>query len=494
MLLATVGASGMAFLDGTVVNVALPEIGESLDAGLSGLQWVLNGYLLTTASLIMLGGSLGDILGRRRVFLVGVALFAVASMACGVAPNAPLLVAARLVQGVGGALLTPGSLAILEASFRTEDRGRAIGAWSGLTGVAAAMGPFLGGWLVDAASWRWVFFINIPFAALVITVASRHVPETRDPTVDGRIDVPGAVLIAAALGASSWGFIAAGDRGWGAPVVVVSLLVGLATLAAFVVVELRSSHPIVPPTIFASPQFRATNLVTVAMYAGLGIVFFLLILQLQQVLDYSALEAGAATLPITVLMLVLSSRSGQLAARIGPRLQMSVGPLVVALGLAVLAGVAASDHYFTGVLPGVLLVGSGLAATVAPLTATALGAVDDHHAGVASGVNTTVARASQLAAVAVVPVLAGISGDTYLDPDAYSEGFRSGMFIAAGLVALGGLLGLLLVRNPSRTEAEALVDRHVAPVGRFQCGVEAVPLDRCPARPRPTPATSDEAA
>ncbi|MGH9212172.1 MAG: MFS transporter [Acidimicrobiales bacterium] len=482
MLLATVGASGMAFLDSTVVNVALPQIGESLDSGLSGLQWVLNGYLLTTASLILLGGSLGDIFGRRRVFLTGVVVFAAASVLCGIAPNAPALVLARVLQGVGGALLTPGSLAILEASFRPADRGRAIGAWSGLTGVASAIGPFLGGWLVDAVSWRLVFFINVPFAFVVVAATVRHVPETRNPTADRRVDVPGAVLIAASLAALSWGLIAAGDRGWVAPSVVVSLVGGVVALGAFVVVELRSSHAMVPPSIFASAQFRATNLVTVAMYAGLGIVFFLLILQLQQVLGYSALEAGAATLPITGLMLALSSWSGQVAARIGPRLQLSAGPLVVAVGLAVMAGVGAGDRYVTGVLPGVVLVGLGLATTVAPLTATALGAVDDQHAGVASGVNTTVARASQLAAVAAIPVLAGISGATYLDPAAFSDGFRTGMLIGAGLVAAGGLLGLLAVSNPTPAEAQVQADRHVAPVARFQCGVEAIPLERCPGR------------
>ena len=472
----------MAFLDSTVVNVALPEIGRSLDSSMSGLQWVLNGYLLATASLILLGGSLSDIVGRRRVFLAGVVVFAAASMACGIAPSAGLLVVARVVQGIGGALLTPGSLAILEASFRREDRGKAIGAWSGLTGVASAVGPFLGGWLVDAASWRWVFFINLPFALLVVAVTVRHVPETRNPEADGHVDILGAALIATSLASLSWGLIAAGDDGWASASVLVPLAVGVLALAAFVAAERRESHPMLPPSIFRSAQFRAANLVTVAMYGGLGIVFFLLIMQLQQVLGYSALEAGAASLPITVLMLALSSWSGQLATRIGPRLQLSVGPLVLALGLVVLATVDAGDAYLTGVLPGVVVVGLGLAFTVAPLTTTALGAVDDHHAGIASGVNTTVARASQLATVAAVPVLAGITGDTYLDPAAFSDGYRTGMLIGAGLVAVGGLLGLALVRNPTDEEAAERADRHLAPVDRFRCGVEAVLLDRCPGR------------
>jgi EmrB/QacA subfamily drug resistance transporter len=487
VMAATVGASGMAFLDATVVNVALPEIGRDLGTEMAGLQWVLNGYLLATASLILLGGSLGDIFGRRRIFTVGVLVFAAASVVCGIAPNATLLVLARVMQGVGGALLTPGSLAILEASFRQKDRARAIGAWSGLTGVCAAIGPFLGGWLVDAASWRWVFLINVPLAAAVVAITVRHVPESLDPGADRRIDTVGAVLISGALAALSWGLIAAGDNGWGAATVVLPLAAGVVALALFIRVELRGSHPMIPCTIFRVAQFRAVNLVTVAVYGGLGVVFFLLVVQLQQVLGYSALEAGAASLPITLLMLALSSRSGALATRIGPRLQMSAGPLVVALGMVLLAGVDAGDTYVTGVLPGVLVVGLGLAATVAPLTATALGSVDDRHAGVASGVNTTVARAAQLAAVAAVPVLAGIAGDTYLDPEAFSDGFRTGLFIGASLVAAGGLLGWLLVRNPTAAEAEAHEERRIVPSDRFHCGVEALPLDRSPSHPEPEP-------
>jgi EmrB/QacA subfamily drug resistance transporter len=480
----------MAFLDSTVVNVALPHIGEDLGTDLAGLQWIVNGYLLATAALILLGGSLGDIYGRRRVFLTGVVVFAAASLACGVAPGVGLLVVARVVQGVGGALLTPGSLAILEASFRPEDRSRAIGAWSGLSGAASAIGPFLGGWLVDSGSWRAVFLINLPLAALVIVAALRHVPETRNPTAARQVDVPGAVLICLALAALNWGLIAAGDNGWGAAVVVLPLAVGVLALAAFVVTELRSRAPMLPPAIFRRGQFRAANLVTVAVYAGLGIVFFLLVVQLQQVLDYSALEAGAATLPITLVMLLLSSRSGMLADRIGPRLQMSAGPVVVAAGLAWLSAVGAGDAYLSAVLPPVLLVGLGLASTVAPLTSTALAAVDEAHAGVASGVNTTVARASQLAAIAVVPLLAGITGDSYRDPAEFSDGFRTGMLIAAGLVFVGGVVGLLTVRNPVAVP-ESRPGGPADHVGRYHCGVEGTALTGCP-RPAGTP--SDQAA
>jgi EmrB/QacA subfamily drug resistance transporter len=485
VLIATVGASGMAFLDGTVVNVALPEIGREFNSELSGLQWVLNGYLLATSALILLGGALGDMLGRRRVFLTGIVVFAVASAACGAAPSVGVLVLARVLQGVGGALLTPGSLAILEAGFRQGDRARAIGAWSGLTGVSSAIGPFLGGWLVDNASWRWVFLINLPLACVVVLITLRHVPESRNPTASHHVDVLGALLIGGSLAALSWGLIAAGDRGWADPEVVVPLIAGVLGLVAFVVAELRERQPMVPPAIFAEPQFRAANLVTVAVYAGLGTVFFLLVVQLQQVLGYSALEAGAATLPITLLMLTLSSRSGLLAARIGPRLQMSVGPLLVAAGFVILSQVDAGDHYLPAVFPGVVVVGLGLSATVAPLTSTALGSVDDRFAGVASGVNTTVARAAQLAAVAAIPVLAGIGGDAYQNPAEFSDGFHVGMLIGAALVTLGGILGWLTVRNPAPAPPEAPIRPTLEPAGRYHCDVHGPTLANCPSREAP---------
>jgi len=474
---ATVLGSGIAFLDSTVVNVALPHIGEDLDTSVAGLQWVLNGYLVTLSSLILLGGSLGDLFGRKRVFQTGVVIFAVASVACALAPNDAALVLGRVAQGIGGALLTPASLAILEASFRPEDRPRAIGAWSGLSGVAAAMGPFVGGWLVDAASWRWIFLINLPLSAVVVGVAARHVPESFDPRADRRIDGAGAALVAASLGALSWGLIAAGDRGWGAPSVVVTLALGVAAMAAFVVVESRSRHPMLPLDIFRSAQFRAANLVTAAVYAALGGVFFLLTFQLQQVLGYSALEAGAATLPITLLMLVLSARSGALAARIGPRLQMTVGPLLVAVGILLMTGIEAGVSYGTRVLPAVIIMGLGLATTVAPLTSTALGAVDDRHAGVASGVNTTVSRAAQLAAVAVLPVAVGLTGDAFLRPETFSDGFRTAMLITAALSAAGGLIAWATVRNPEPVPAPEAV---AVPAPVYFCGAEGTPLETCP--------------
>jgi EmrB/QacA subfamily drug resistance transporter len=476
VLAATVLGSGIAFLDSTVINVALPHIGEDLNTGVGGLQWVINGYLLAVSSLILLGGSLGDRFGRKLVFQVGVVVFAVGSVLCAVSPTAGMLVASRVVQGVGGALLTPGSLAILEASFRPDERMRAIGAWSGLSGVASALGPFLGGWLVDAGSWRWIFLINLPLAAFVVLAAARHVPESLDPEASRHVDVAGALLLAVALGGVSWGLIAAGDVGLGSPAAWGGLLAGAAAFVAFVVHERQSPDPMVPPSIFASAQFRAANMVTAAMYAGLGGVFFLLVVQLQNVLGYSALESGAATLPITLLMLALSARSGALAARIGPRLQMTAGPLLVAAGALLLTRVQPGSDYVTDVLPAVLVLGLGLATVVAPLTATALAAAADRYAGVASGINTTVARASQLAAVAALPVAAGITGDTYLDPDAFNTGFRIAMVITAGLAALGGVIAFVGIRNPAR-EPEA--PPAASPTGWF-CGAEGPPIDHCP--------------
>ncbi len=486
VLLATVTGSGMAFLDSTVVNVALPHIGADLDASVAGLQWVINGYLLVLSALILLGGSLGDRYGRRRIYQLGVVVFAVGSIGCAGAPGTAELVAARLAQGVGGALLTPGSLAILEASFRREDRSRAIGAWSGLTGVASAIGPFLGGWLVDAGSWRAIFLINIPLAVLVVIVSARHVPETRDPEMAGPIDGLGALLVAVSLGGLSWALISAGDEGFASASVIVALVVGVAAAVAWVMVERRRPAPMVPPELFASSQFRAANLVTIIVYGALGGVFFLLVVQLQQVLGYSALEAGAATLPITLIMLAGSARSAALADRIGPRLQMSAGPLIVALGIVLLLRVDAGASYVTGVLPAVVVFGLGLVTTVAPLTATALGAVPDRFAGVASGVNTTVARAAQLAAVAALPLAAGITGDSYRDPVAFSDGFMTAMIITSVIAAAGGVVAFLLVRNPPEPvavpePAEGAPAPPPPPEARpgWFCGVEGPRLDTC---------------
>jgi EmrB/QacA subfamily drug resistance transporter len=446
VLVATVLGSGMAMLDATVVNVALRRIGADLGADLGGLQWTLNGYTLTLASFILLGGSLADRFGRRRLFVVGTLWFAVASALCGLAPNIEFLVAARALQGIGGALLTPGSLAIISASFEPADRAKAIGAWSGLGGIAGALGPFIGGWLIDVWSWRLVFLVNLPVAALVVLIARKHLPESYDPTASHRLDVAGAALGSLGLGGVTYASIAAGREGAGVGTVLTGAI-GVLALAGFIVVERRSSHPMLPPGVFASRQFTAANLVTFAAYAALGAVFFLLVLDLQVVAGFSALAAGAALLPVTLIMLTLSSRSGALAQRIGPRLQMTAGPLIAAAGLLLTVRIDAGASYLRDVLPAVVLFGLGLATLVAPLTATVLAAAPPGHAGVASGVNNAVARAAGLLAVALIPTLAGLSGADYQSAAAYRAGFRTAILIAAGLLVAGGLLSATLIRN-----------------------------------------------
>ena len=420
MVAATVLGSGLAFIDATVVNVAVPSIGDSLSAGLSSLTWVINAYTLTLASMILLGGSLGDRFGRRRVFIIGVVWFALASLLCGLAPTVETLIAARALQGVGGALLTPGSLAILQSAFRPEDRGRAIGAWSGLAGVAGAAGPFLGGWLVQVASWRWVFFINLPLAVAVVVIAVRHVPESRDPTASAHIDIAGAALGAAGLGALTYGLITWQDQGFTAPAVLLALVVGLVALVGFVVRERTVGDPMLPLGIFASPLFRAVNIVTFVVYAAFGGVFFWLVLNLQVVAGYSPLAVGLALLPTTLIMLLLSSPMGALAQRVGARLPMAVGPLLCALGVAGMTRIGQGASYIGDVLPPVIVFALGLAVTVAPLTATALAAAPVQHAGLASGVNNAVARVAGLLAVAALPLVAGLSGEAYHDPNLLS--------------------------------------------------------------------------
>jgi EmrB/QacA subfamily drug resistance transporter len=442
---ATVLGSGIAFLDSTVVNVALPAIGRDLHGGLSGLQWTVDGYLLTLGSLLLLGGSLGDLYGRRRMFVAGLIAFTVASALCGLAPSIGALVAARALQGVGGALLVPGSLALLSASFRPEDRGRAVGAWSGLAGVATAVGPFLGGWLVDAVSWRLVFLINLPLAAVAVAVTLRHVPESSDPSAAHRPDVVGALTATAGLGGVVFALIQWSAHGASAPVVGTGLA-GVVALVAFPLVERRQRQPLVPLEIFRSRQFSGANVTTLVVYAAFGGALFLLVLELQQVLHYSALAAGSALLPITVLMLLLSARAAGLAQRIGPRLPMTVGPLVVAAGLALISGLRPGDAYATAVLPGVAVLGLGLAVTVAPLTAAVMAAVEERHVGVGSGVNNAVARVGTLLAVALLPLAAGLGR---LAPGApgYGDAVSRAILISAGLCVVGGAVAFATVRR-----------------------------------------------
>ncbi|MHA7210331.1 DHA2 family efflux MFS transporter permease subunit [Arthrobacter sp. MDT1-65] len=465
ILLATVLGSGMAGIDATVVNVALPTIGADLGADFAALQWMVTGYTLTLASFILLGGSLGDRFGRKRIFVTGVVWFAVASLLCGLAPDAGLLVAARALQGVGGALLTPGSLAILQAGFSGEDRARAIGAWSGLGGVATAIGPFLGGWLVESVSWRWVFLLNVPIAAVVVWIAGRHVPETRDADATGRLDVAGAVLGALALAGTTYALIEAPARGSGAPAVLAAAILGLVAAVAFLVVEWRIAHPMLPLRIFANRQFSAANAVTFLIYAVFGGIFFLLVLHLQVVAGFSPVGAGTAMLPITALMLVLSPRAGALGARIGPRIPMTVGPLLCAVALVLMPRIGPGASYLADVLPAVIVLGLGLSLLVAPLTSTALSAVPERQAGLASGVNNAVARAAGLVAIAVLPAAVGLTGDAYSDPVVFKAGFDAACAIGAGVLVLGGVLAAVTIRNPAVPESE-----HPA-----HCAVEGTP-------------------
>lgn len=442
VLAATVLGSAVVFLTSTVVNVALPAIGSDLGAGTAQLQWVLNAFLLALASLILVGGSLGDRFGRARLLVVGSAAFAVTSLLCGLAPSTGWLVAFRALQGVAAALLVPESLAIIESSFRREDRGRAIGAWSALGGIAAAIGPVLGGWLIDVGSWRWLFFAVIPVAAAVVAVGLWKVPETRDPEAQ-RLDVPGAAAALAGLGAVSWSLIQGPERGWGDPAVWGAALLGVAVLALFLAIERRSRHPMMPLDMFADGQFSAANGVTFVVYSALGAVFFLLVVYLQNGLGYSALQAGLALLPVTALMLVLSPRAGDLAQRRGARKLLTAGAVLIAGGMALMAAIRPGDGYAAAVLPAVVVFGLGLSATVAPVTSAVLAAADDRRSGVASGINNAVARTAQLAAVAVVPWVAGLRGDDIHQRGPLAEGFPRAMLAMAAVALAGALLAWL---------------------------------------------------
>lgn len=442
---ATLG-SGMTLLDGTVVNVALRTMGEDLDATLAQLQWITNGYFLSLASLILLGGSLGDRLGRRRVFVIGTIWFALASLLCGLAPTAEVLVVARVLQGVGGALLTPGSLAMIQGAFRSEDRSRAIGAWSGLGGIAAALGPLVGGLLVDHASWRWIFLINLPLAAVTVWLARTWVPETRDPRLQGRFDVAGAVLAALALGGTTWALTDAGG-----PATLWAAAGGVAAAVAFVAVERRSREPMVPLGLFADRTFSAANLMTLVVYAALGAILFFLVLQLQTVGGYNALQAGLSTLPITACMLFLAARGGALGERIGPRVPMTFGPLVMAAGTLWLLRVGPDVTWWRDVAPGLTVFGLGLALMVAPLTATVLAAAPDEEAGIASGINNALARAGSLLAVAALPMAVGLAGDDYRDPARFDPAYGSAVLACAGLLVVGGLVSWFTIPHRVQT-------------------------------------------
>ncbi len=442
VIFAAVLGSGIAFLDGSVVNSALPHIRRSFDASLAGQQWVVTGYLLTLGSLLVVGGSLGDLYGRRRMFVYGLVGFSITSMLCGLAPSVGVLIAARVLQGVSAALLVPGSLAMLSSVFHPDDRAKAIGSWSGLSGASTAVGPFLGGWLIDTVSWRWVFLINPPIAAVAIVIALRSVPETRGDDRHARVDVPGALTLSLGLAGVVYALIEGPAEGW-EPLAVVAAAVGVALLVAFAFIEVRSSHPMVPLSLFRSRLFAGTNAATFVIWGAIGTVFFFLTIHLQDDLGYSALEAGSASLPVTVMMLFFAAKSGALAQRIGPRLQMTVGPLVVAASFLLMARIESGSSYLVGVLPAVLIFGVGLVITVAPVTATVLAAVEDTHAGIGSAINNAVARVASLLAIAVLPALAGATGRGA----SLSDGYARAMVICAALAALGAVICALTVDN-----------------------------------------------
>ena len=495
-LVAAVLGSGIVFLDSTVVNVALPAIREDLEAGLSTQQWVVEAYLLTLGSLLLVGGSLGDLYGRRRMFVLGLAGFGVTSLLCAAAPNGETLVIARGLQGIAGAMLVPGSLALITATFPADRRGAAIGAWTAYTGIAFVIGPLGGGALIDAFSWRWIFAINIPLVFVCLAIVRAGVPESVGDQTSRRVDVVGAVLCALGLAGPVFALIEQPVYGWGDPLVAIPLVIGIALLVAFVWWEGRSDRPMLPLAIFRARNFSVGNVTTLLVYGGLGAMMFFITVFLQQVSGYSAIAAGLALVPVTVVMFFLSRRFGALSQRIGPRLLMGIGPIVAGAGVGLLALIGAEVNYLTDVLPGLLVFSLGLSMTVAPLTATVLAAVPDHQAGVASGANNAIARVAGLLAIAAVGAVVASAfagaldvrattpaGQRALDKakesalagsieaegvpaaerarldgaveDASVDAFRIGMGLSGALVLLGGVISLIGIVNPARRDVVA---------------------------------------
>ena len=451
VITAAVLGSGVAFLDGSVVNTALPTIAKDLDTDLAGLQWVLNAYLLTLGSFLVVGGSLGDRFGRRKLFLIGLVSFGAASLICGLAPTTVTLIAARAVQG------SPPRCSYPAASRSSRPRSaRATAAPRSVRGRASAaspraIGPFLGGWLIESVSWRVVFFINLPIVAVAFVLTLRHVPESRDPTADHSIDVAGASALAIGLGCVVYALIEGPAKGWGPTEIGIGIF-GVIALVGFIVIELRTPHPMVPLGVFRSRQFSGANIVTFGVYGGFGATTFLVVVYLQTRMGYSPIAAGASLLPLTAMMLLFSARIGALAQRIGPRLPMTVGPVIAGAGMALFSLLEPGVSYWKGVFPAAMVLAVGLTITVAPLTAAVLAAVEDRHAGLSSAINNAVARIGGLLAIAVLPALAGIAvGGTGVDLD---TGFNTAMYIAGGLSAAGGVVAWFTIRTAARVRRQ----------------------------------------
>ena len=457
VLVATILASSMAFVDGTLVNVALPAIQADLHVGLAGAQWVVEAYALFLAALLLVGGALGDHYGRRRIFMLGVALFVAASVGCAASHSLEALVVARALQGVGAALLVPGSLALISASFPEAERGRAIGTWSGFSGITAAIGPVIGGFLVDRYSWSWAFLVNLPLGIAVLATAAWRVPESRDPAATGAVDAKGAALATLGLGGIVYALLEVPARGWTAWPVLAAGAVGIVAALLFVAVERRSRAPMLSLELFSIRNFSAANLLTLLLYAALGGGLFFFPLNLIQVQGYSATAAGAALTPFVLIMFVLSSWAGRLVDRVGSKLPLVVGPAIAACGFVLFALPGSGGSYWTTFFPAVVVLGFGMTVTVAPLTTTVMNSVGPDRAGVASGVNNAVSRTAALLAIAVFGVVIAAAGTSFV------AGFRWVLLISAGLALLGSASAWLLVQNRARPHGSAAVADAAAP-------------------------------